>query len=112
MDSCEIFIISNTSYVISSYVLKYANIISGVVDVDGMKVVRIPKSRKWWKKLSDSEKLICTSMLEVYCDLSPHEEGKLIEYIDSYQQFHILDNISNEKYMHELEEFNKRYKMV
>ncbi len=111
MDSCEILVVSKNSNSISSYVLKCVNII-GDVDVDGMKVVRIPKSRKWWKKLSDSEKLICTSMLEVYCDLSPHEEGKLIEYIDSYQQFHILDNISNEKYMHELEEFNKRYKMV
>jgi hypothetical protein len=42
----------------------------------------ISKAWKCWKKLSNSEKIICTSMLEVYRGLSPLEEEKLIEYMD------------------------------
>ena len=66
MDSCEIFVISKASNAISSYVLKCTNIIGDVVGLDGMKVVGIPKAKKWWKNLSDAEKFIRTSMLEVY----------------------------------------------
>ena len=43
MDSCEIFVVPNA---ISSYVLKCANIIRDVVDLDGMKMVGILKARK------------------------------------------------------------------
>ena len=97
---------SKNSNSISSYVLKCANIIGDVVDVDGMKLVGIPKTRKWWKNLSDSKKLIRTSMLTVYRGLSPLEEEKLIEYMDSYQRFQttVLDKIPNETSMHEPEE--------
>ena len=56
LDYCEIFVVSKILNANSSYVLKRANIIGDVVDVDGMKVVGIPKARKWWKKLSDLEK--------------------------------------------------------
>ena len=109
MDFCEIFVVSKASNAISSYVLKCANIIGDVVDLDGMKVVGIPKARKWWKNLNDSEKLIRTSMLEVYRGLSLLEEEELIEYMDSYQRFQTknLDNILNEAYMHEPEEPSK-----
>lgn len=55
MDSCEIFIVSKTLNAIFSYVLKHANIIGDVVDLDGMKMIGIPKARKCWKKLGDSE---------------------------------------------------------
>ena len=37
--SCEIFVVSKTSNVISSYVLKCANIVEDVVDLDSMKMV-------------------------------------------------------------------------
>ena len=109
LDSCEIFVVSKASNAIYSYVLKCANIIGDVVDVDGMKVVGIPKARKWWKKLSDSEKLIRTSMLEVYRGLSPLEEEKLIEYMDSYQRFQtrVVDSLSSEPHMQEPEEPSK-----
>ena len=90
MDSCEIFVVSKASNAISSYVLKCANIIGDVVGLDGVKVVGIPKARKWWKNLSDSEKLIRTSRLEVYHGLSPFEEEKVIEY-------GFLSTISNKK---------------
>ena len=105
MDSCEIFVISKSSNAISSYVLKCANIIGDVVDVDGMKVVGIPKARKCWKNLSDSEKVIRTSMLTMYRGLSPIEEEKLIEFIESYQRFHttILDKGPNKTSMLEPE---------
>jgi hypothetical protein len=108
-DSCEIFIVSKASNAISSYVLKCDNIIGDVVDVDGMKVVGIPKARKWWKSLSDSQKFIRTSMLEVYRGLSPLEDEKLVEYMDSYQRFHtrVIDSLSSETYMHEPEEPSK-----
>ena len=48
------------------------------------------------------KKLIRTSILEVYRGLRPLEDEKLIEYIESYQQFQtkVLDNLSNETYMH------------
>ena len=109
MDSCEIFVVSKASNAISSYVLKCANIIGDVVGLDGVKVVGIPKARKWWKNLSDLQKLIRTSMLEVYRGLSPLEEEKVIEYMDSYQRFQTknLENLSNETYMHEPEEPSK-----
>ena len=44
-------------------------------------------------------------MLEVYRDLSLLEEEKLIEYMNSYQSFQtrLLENISNNTYMHEPE---------
>ena len=109
LDSCEIFVVSKASNAIYSYVLKCANIIGDVVDVDGMKVVGIPKARKWWKKLSDSEKFIRTSMLEVYLGLSPLKEEKLIEYMDSYQRFRtrVVDSLSSEPHMQEPEEPSK-----
>ena len=44
LDSCEIFVVSKVSNVIFSYVLKCANIIGDVVNVDGMKVVGISKA--------------------------------------------------------------------
>ena len=47
MDSCKMFIVANTSNLIFSYILKCANIIEDVVDVDGMKMVEIPNARKW-----------------------------------------------------------------
>ena len=52
--------------------------------------------------MSDSEKLIHTSILEVYRGLSPLEDEKLIEYMETYQRFQIrvFDNLSNETYMH------------
>ena len=84
MDSCKIFVVSKASIAIFSYILKCANIIGDVVDLDGMKVVGIPKARKWWKKLNDSKKPIRTSMLEVHHGLSPLEKKKLIEYMDFY----------------------------
>ena len=61
------------------------------------------KPWKCWKKLSNSEKLIWTSILEAYRGLSPLEEDKLIEYMDFYQQFKtiVFDNLSNEIYMEE-----------
>ena len=109
MDSFEIFIVSKASNVIFSCVLKCANIIGDVVGLDGVKVVGIPKARKWWKNLSVLEKLIRTSMLEVYRGLSPLEEEKVIEYMDSYQRFQTrnLDNLLNDIYMYELEEPSK-----
>ena len=53
--------------------------------------------------MSNSEKLIWTSILETYRGLSPLEEDKLIEYMDFYQQFKtiVFDNLSNEIYMEE-----------
>ena len=56
MDYYKIFVVSKASNAISSYVLKCANIVGDVVYLDGIKVVGIPKARKWWNKLSDSEK--------------------------------------------------------
>jgi hypothetical protein len=92
--------------------LKCDNIIGDVVDVDGMKVVGIPKARKWWKILSGSEKLIRTSMLVVYRGVSPLEDEKLVECMDSYQRFYtrVLDSLSSETYMHEPEEPSKYLK--
>ena len=70
-----------------------------------MKVVGISKARKWWKKLTDSKKFIRIPMLEVYRSLSPFEEEKLIEFIDSYQRFQtrVVVSLSGETYMQLLE---------
>ena len=55
------------------------------------------------------KKPIRTSMLEVYRRLCPLQKEKLIEYMDSYQRFHtrVIDNHSNETYMHEPKEPSK-----
>ena len=80
-----ILILAKSFNVISSYILKCANIIGDVVDLNGMKMIEIPKAQKWWKELNELQKLICTSMLEVYCVLNSLEEEKLIKYMGSYQ---------------------------
>ena len=53
MDSCKIFVVSNASNTTSSNVLKCTNIIGDIIDLDGLKVVEIPKAQKWWKNLND-----------------------------------------------------------
>ena len=83
MDFCEIFVVSKASNAIFSYVLKCANISRDVVDLDGMKVVGISRTQKWWKKLSDSVKFIHSSMLEVYCGLSPLEVDRVYGFLST-----------------------------
>ena len=107
-DSCEIFINSKSSNV-TSYVLRCANIIGDISNIEGMKVIGISKARKWWNDLGEAQKSLRASMLQVSQALSRVEEKNMVEFMDSYERFHSrgINTLSDEIILEEPEEPSK-----
>ena len=52
-----------------------------------MKTTGLPKARKWWANLSEREKNLRTSMLEVCKTLNESEESELVNFMDAYGRY-------------------------